>query len=228
MRRLVLVSLHDVAPGSLDEVAAWRAEVAARTGGPASLLVVPRFHGREPWRPGPGLTWLRERAAAGDEVVLHGYAHLGAPGRGERELAGRPDRDVLARVREGREELARAGLAVGGFIAPCYAHPPAADRACREAGMRWWATRSALRSPRARRVLPSVGLGASTPLRRAASPAAARALARALAPVPAVRLDLHPADLRDPRLRHAGLVLLEILLAEQGRVPATHAGLIAA
>jgi hypothetical protein len=59
------------------------------------------------------------------------------------------------------------------------------------------------------------------------SPAAVRAAAGAFALAPAVRLDLHPADLRHPRLASAGRDLLERLLS-QGRRPVTHAALGAA
>lgn len=57
-----------------------------------------------------------------------------------------------------------------------------------------------------------------------ASPSVAVVLARALAGAPAVRLDLHPADLRHGRLARTVPALLDALL-EQGRRPATHAEL---
>jgi predicted deacetylase len=129
-------------------------------------------------------------------------------------------------VSEGLGELREVGLDVRGFIAPAYAHPRAADTACAAAGLRWWATRLTLHARRGRRPLPSVGLGASTELRRRLSPAAARAAALALAAAPVVRLDLHPADLRHPALAAAGMELLERFL-RQGRRPVTHGALAA-
>jgi hypothetical protein len=68
------------------------------------------------------------------------------------------------------------------------------------------------------------GLNGARPRQGNESARIARAAARALARVPAVRLDLHPADLRHPRLAAAGRDLLERLLS-QGRRPATHAAL---
>jgi predicted deacetylase len=189
-----------------------------------SLLVVPRHHGGPAWRPGVALRWLRARAAAGDEVVLHGYAHLTPSGRDRGELRGRSRRDVWARVREGAEELRRVGVDPDGFIAPAYAHPRSTDVACAAAGLGWWATRTMLRSPAGDRRLPSIGVGASTALRRRLSPAAARAAARALAHMPAVRLDLHRWDLAHPDLAAADLELLALLLA-QGRTLRTHGAL---
>ena len=219
-----MIAIHDVAPSTIAEAREWRALVADAVAGPASLLLVPRYGGRDSWRAGPSPGWARERARAGDELVLHGWSHTRRDGRDGAELAGRRPREVAALIAEGLGELRAAGLRPAGFIAPAYAHPAAAGESCRRAGLAWWATRAALAWEGGRRRLPSLGLGASTPARRALSPAAARAAARALAGQPAVRLDLHPADLRHPRLAAAGRDLLERLLA-QGRRPVTHAAL---
>jgi predicted deacetylase len=222
--RCLVIAIHDVAPSTAAEAGEWRELVADTVAGPASLLLVPRYRGRDSWRAGPARAWARERACGGDEIVLHGWSHTRADGRDGAELAGRRPAEVEALIRDGLAELLAAGLPPQGFIAPAYAHPPAAAEGCRRAGLGWWATRASLAWEGGRRRLPSLGLGASTPSRRALSPAAARAAAGALARAPAVRLDLHPADLRHPRLATAGRDLLERLLA-QGRRPVTHAAL---
>ena len=208
--KLLVVSIHDVAPSTLEESETWRG-------------LVPRYEGRDSWRAGADRAWARRRADAGDELVLHGYSHLRPGGRHGAELAGRSDHEVRASIVEGLEELRAAGLDPAGFIAPAYAHPPAADAICRAAGLGWWATRASLRWEGGRRSLPSLGLGVSTGPRRALSPAIARASARALERVAVVRLDLHPADLRHRRLARAGRELLARLL-DQGRRPVTHEG----
>lgn len=222
--RALVIAIHDVAPSTIDEAREWRALAVGLAPGPASLLLVPRYRGRDSWRAGPPAAWARERAGAGDEIVLHGFSHLRRDGRDGAELAGRRPPEIAALIRDGLAELRRAGLAPGGFIAPAYGHPGAAGEACREAGLPWWATRAVIAWEGGRRRLPSLGLGASSRARRILSPAAARAATEVLARAPAVRLDLHPADLRDPRLAAAGLDLLERLLA-QGRRPVTHAAL---
>jgi predicted deacetylase len=219
--KLLVVAIHDVAPSTLAEVGRWRELAAGLAPAPVSLLVVPRYHGRESWRAGPARAWLRERERAGDELVLHGYAHMRPGGRDGRELAGRPGAQIADLLHDALEEMARAGIPTDGFIAPSYSHPAAVDGCCRDAGIGWWATRWTLSSPAGHRPLPSLGLGASTPGRRLLSPWAARLAARALAAAPAVRLDLHPADLRHPRLARTGRDLLEALL-DQGRHPVTH------
>ena len=221
-----MIALHDVAPSTLEATARWRAIVADLTPGPVSLLVVPRYGGRDSWRAGPAPRWVRARAGEGDETVLHGYSHLSVDGRDGCELVARDPRAIDGLIREGLAEMDAAGVLTDGFIAPSYAHPDVAGDACRAAGLGWWATRTALVSRGGDEIrLPSIGLGASTAPRRILSPGAARAGARLLARAPALRLDLHPADLGHSRLERAGRALLATLL-DQGRYPLTHADLL--
>jgi uncharacterized protein len=220
--RALVIAIHDVSPSTVPAAERWRECIARVVGGPVSLLLVPRHRGRESWRAGPALGWAERRARAGDELVLHGYTHTRPNGRDGRELAGRGPADVAALIRDGRMELQTAGLEVAGFIAPSYSHPRSVGPACRAAGLRWWAGRSLLGGELGLRLLPSLGLGASSALRRLTSPRISRAAARVLSGVPAVRLDLHPADLDDRRLEVAGRELLARLL-DQGRRPFTHA-----
>jgi predicted deacetylase len=220
--RALVVAIHDLAPSTLAEGRELRAMAAEIAPGPAALLVVPRRGGRERWD-GESAAWVRARAADGDEVVLHGYSHALPDGRDGAELGGLPEDAIAARLALGMRELGAAGIAVGGFVAPAYGHGPAADAACRALRLPWWATRGSLRWADGAMRLPSVGLGASSPGRRALSPPVARMAGRLLSRAPALRLDLHPADLRHLRLARAAGDLLR-LLAEQGRAPATHAG----
>lgn len=225
MNRLV-ISIHDVAPSSLDGARDLRARVARRVEGPVSLLVVPRNRGRESWRSGEGRRWLGERQDGGDELVVHGYTHVGRGGRDGAELRRRGSEAVRDVVGDGIAELGAVGLRAHGFIAPSYAHPRDAEAALLGSGLRWWATRGSLRSPQGRVALPSIGLGASTAPRRALSPAVAALAVRALTAVPVVRLDLHPADLAHRRLARAVDSLLGALLA-QGRRPVVHEEILA-
>jgi len=86
--KALVISIHDVAPSTIAEVREWRALVAELAPGPASLLLVPRYRGRDSWRSGPSRAWARERAASGDEIVLHGWSHTRADGRDGDELPG--------------------------------------------------------------------------------------------------------------------------------------------
>ena len=134
--------------------------------------------------------------------------------------------DTIARLAFAHAELRGLGVHPAGFVAPAYAHPPALGAALATSGLEWWATRSHLHAcDGASMALPSVGLGASTVLKRALSPAGATATVRALARVPRVRVDLHPADMRHRRLTDAVDRLLTLLM-EQGRTLRTHGDLV--
>jgi len=226
MSRLV-IAIHDVVPRRLEAARAWRRLVERQIGGPVSLLVVPRYGGRDAWDGTEGLAWLRSRASEGDEIVVHGLSHTTTSGRDGAELAKRHPDDVFRRVVEGTRELSRVGLCGTGFIAPAYVHPVPARTACNLAGLAWWATRWRLEWDGEGCWLPSISLGASTRGRRLWSPPFARVAVLAAVSWENVRLDLHTADLDHPALTAAGLSALHALL-EQGRTLVTHSQLMAA
>ncbi len=224
--RSLVVSIHDVAPATLGEAIAVRATVDAIAGPvPVSLLAVPRYHGQA-WHDGAA-QWLRDRVERGDEAVLHGLVHMDEGRRDGAEFARRDSvGDTIARLAFAHAELRGLGVHAAGFVAPAYAHPPALGAALATSGLEWWATRNRLvTAAGASLALPSVGLGASTLLKRALSPAGAATMARALARAPRVRLDLHPADMRHRRLTDAVDRLLTLLM-EQGRTLRTHGDLV--
>lgn len=224
-RRLV-VAIHDVAPATLPECRALRETVAHVLGtAPVSLLVVPCYHGERYWSPS-ARSWVGRCADEGDEIVLHGLEHRDYRGFDGAEFPrSMPAPVARRRLLDALTAIERVGLTPHGFVAPAYLHPSTLDAGCAAAGLDWWATRVELRTPGGVMRLPSVGLGASTPLRRALSPTAAWVGARALRFADAVRIDLHPADLRDRRLRAAVRPLL-LTLSRQGREPACHRDLL--
>ncbi|MGE0027876.1 MAG: DUF2334 domain-containing protein [Thermoleophilia bacterium] len=216
--RALVVAIHDVSPSTAGAADRLRRLAAARSDGPASLLVVPRAGGSESWRHGPARGWLAGRLAVGDELVLHGHTHRDRRGRDGGELRGRTAAGVRDVVTSGADELAGAVGRPEGFIAPSYAGGPGLGRAVGDAGLVWWASRLRLHWPGGARPLPAIGPGASRPLRRALSPPALRAAVASVAPLPCVRLDLHPADLRHPALLDAAMGALDALLAQDRRV----------
>lgn len=226
MNRVIVIAIHDVAPATLCEARRLRETVRTVCGdAPVSLLTVPRLHGVDGWDDA-ARAWMRARAAAGDEPVLHGLVHMDTRGRDGAEFPyGMRHRHAAAVVAEGLAVLREVGVHPAGFVAPAYAHPPALERSLRASGLDWWATRGHLRTLRGQRALPSVSLGASTPFRRACSHGAAVVAARLLSAAPAVRVDLHPADLRHPRLPRAAMDLLDTLM-RQGRRPVRHGDLV--
>ncbi|MDT5325580.1 MAG: uncharacterized protein QOF25_2732 [Mycobacterium sp.] len=69
----LIVSISGIKDRTIDDVAAFRAELEAR-GVPVSLLVGPRLKGGYRLDEDPAtVEWLRMRRTVGDAVVLHGY-----------------------------------------------------------------------------------------------------------------------------------------------------------
>jgi predicted deacetylase len=69
----LIVSISGIKDRTIDDVAAFRAELDARRV-PVSLLVAPRLKGGYRLDEDPStVEWLRLRRTAGDAIVLHGY-----------------------------------------------------------------------------------------------------------------------------------------------------------
>lgn len=212
----MVVAIHDVSPAVLEQAAALRRLVRGRVEGPVAWLVVPRNDGTERWT---GVTAARLRTAMGgdDETVLHGYTHRSASGD-RAEFRGAPLALVRDRITRGIIELSRSGIAPIGHLPPCYVAPRAAAAQHSRLGVSWWATRWHLHAAGRSFRFPSLGVGASTAVRRAVSPVGARAAAEAYRHVPVVRIDLHPADIEHPELVGASARILDCLLGQDRRL----------
>ena len=87
-RGLLCISLHDVAPATLDDCANTLAFLDDLSLGPVALLVVPDYHGLgRVDRDDRFASFIESRILRGDEIVLHGYRHTdtGPSPRGMRE-----------------------------------------------------------------------------------------------------------------------------------------------
>ena len=209
------VAVHDVEPEAFARVAEIRAWLADRDVARVTLLVIPAWAERPLHADGELARWLRARVAAGDAVAQHGFAHrvsgeAGWPrrilshwqGAGGAEFPGLDPAAAMTRVARGRGVLAQAGLTPRGFVAPGYAYTQGLRQGLRYS-YDWFADLAAIRVRLHRDVqAPALCLGASTRLKRAASPALVRALS--YAPGSAMRVDVHPADF-DHRLHVATL-----------------------
>lgn len=190
-----------------------------RLGGPQfAMLVVPDHWGQHPLANDPAFgARLRKWAEAGIEMFVHGWFHKDfADHRGvaalkarhmtasEGEFLGLAEDEAARRMRDGRaliEDL--TGRPVAGFIAPAWLYGPGAMAALDRSGfalaedhMRVW--RPADRTTLAR---GPVITWASRSRARTASSLAFAALARtALAPLPTVRIAVHPGDVTKPAL----------------------------
>ncbi len=148
--RALAVSVHDVSPLTREAVEVMLADLAAAGIGVTSLLVVPDHHHRADIDQDPGfLAWLREKEAAGHEIVLHGFYHrrkAAAEGglvekivtehytAGEGEFYDLDYEVARDRMEEGRDKLTGAGLEVVGFIAPAWLLGDEAEQAARNLG----------------------------------------------------------------------------------------------
>lgn len=218
------VTIHDVAPRWLSEVRTLRAQLASWGVSRVTLLAVPHFHHGVRLIDDPATRgWLWDCAESGDEIALHGYHHVqaGAPRAwadrvrarlwtaGEGECL-RPAAPIAELLRRGRDELARVLPAPpAGFVAPAWLEPRGFARTLARLGFAWHETSrfveqlDAATSPRARprRVAaPALGFATRTPLREALSLGWARAVSLAAPCLPALRLAVHPADLRSARV----------------------------
>ncbi|MBF6330288.1 DUF2334 domain-containing protein [Nocardia transvalensis] len=223
----LVVSIHDVAPGSDAETTRWCADADA-FGIPVSLLVIPG-----PWRgtsladaPDYGM-FLRERRAHGDEIVLHGWdhraprdgsllrravAHLVA--RGAAEFAALDTAAADVRLRQAMTVMDDMGLATTGFTPPGWLASPAAVRVLRRAGFSHTTDHFGVRDLRTGRRHRGFALS-QRPGGRGERTAAR--LMQALAHSTAlrggfVRIALHPDDLHRPGLRDAALRSIEAAL----------------
>lgn len=227
----LVVSVHDVAPITADQTARWCADTDS-LGIPVSLLVIPG-----PWRGGsladePAYAEvLRSRAARGDELVMHGWAHQAGPeGAPARRLAGRvvargaaefgalDEAQAADRLMSGRAVLRELALTTTGFTPPGWLASAATNRALRQVGFRYTTSHFGvldLRSGRVRRGFAlshrpggtGERLGAAIMVRWARWSAGRGGL---------VRIALHPDDLARPGLRDATLRAIEAVLAAGG------------
>ena len=146
----LLVSVHDVTPAHarrLEVLYRLLDELGVRR---YALLVVPEWHGAWPLAHFPEfVAGLRERAARGAEIVLHGWRHdevglarsLGHRvrtfGRTDREgeFASLAPAEAAARITRGRDALRAVGLHPLGFVPPAWLGGPGLEAAARAAGL---------------------------------------------------------------------------------------------
>jgi hypothetical protein len=191
----LLVSIHDVTPALETGVLRLWEMCAARGLSPA-LLVVPDWQGAWPLERHPGFVrWLREGAAGGGEIVLHGERHS----RGEFQALDRTA--ARERIDRGLGSLRALGLEPAGFVPPAWLAREDGHGAVRDAGLGFSEDERSIRLfPAGRRVAsPAVRWSARTPVRAWGSVAVARGrwLVQRRARYP--RLAFHPQDYAHPR-----------------------------
>lgn len=214
MKRLLL-SVHDVTPrhfARLKTIHAMLMELGV--GHDYAMLVVPDF-----WRAWPlqgheaFAAWLRQRAEAGVEMILHGYSHRdelrhASPLKRwkartltarEGEFYGLDQRTATSRLRAGRQALRQScGLDAQGFVAPAWLYSKGTKAALAAEGYGFAEDHWHVWSPRRGRTLcrgPVISYASRSPGRIRSSLLWSRLADRLLRPLPVLRLAIHPHDL---------------------------------
>jgi uncharacterized protein len=214
----LVVSVHDVAPATQAIVGKIISELDKKRVRHCSLLVVPNYHHQGPsMQDRQFVSWLRDLAERGHEIVIHGYFHerprrereslsekvvtqLYTQGEGEFYDLGYDE--ALRRIKTARDEFQAAGLKPRGFVAPAWLLSADGERAARDADLEYTTRLRNVRDLRsaetfsARSLVYSVQNG----WRRATSLVWNAALHRALKNNSLMRLSIHPPDYSHPAI----------------------------
>ena len=213
-QRSLVVSLHDVSPhthGACADILERLAQLGVAT---RSLLVIPDHHHRGHFLQDENFCdWLKQKAAAGDEIVMHGYYHQRAR-RAEESLTARLTTRVYTAdegeffdiertsarelVCRSRDEFRSLGMDPSGFIAPAWLLSADAEQALHDAGCRYTTRLGSVSDLQENRTHRSQSLvwSVRSSWRRQTSLLWNALLFRALARNPLLRISLHPVDLR--------------------------------
>ena len=216
-----MVSLHDVSPGTRAECAEILGQLAVLGVPRCSLLVIPDHHRRGHFLADTKCAaWLRAQAAAGHEMVMHGYYHQRTRREGESVGAKWTTRiytadegefydldraAATALVSQAREEFRQLGVEPAGFIAPAWLLSAEAEAALRELGCEYTTRLGSVVDLQRARVWQAQSLvwSVRSAWRRHVSRAWNALLFRRLATNPLLRISIHPVDLRHAQVwRH--------------------------
>ncbi len=209
----LVVSLHDVTQFSRKACARILDELSPLGAGVCSLLVIPNYHRRGHFSDDTDFTrWLREKAQAGHEMVIHGYFHERAkPDRetaiqrfiterytaGEGEFYDMGEADAANWIARGRSDLESAGLDPRGFIAPAWLLSQGSEAALRKSGLDYTTRIGGVLDLRSgvKHASQSLVWSVRAPWRRAMSLAWNAALFQRMRRKRLVRISIHPVDI---------------------------------
>jgi hypothetical protein len=230
--KVLMVVLHDVAPQTWARYATLL-EALDRYAIASSLLVVTDYHGGGHLREHPEfVATLHARRARGDEIVFHGVQHLDREPLGrsplqwvvrrlytarEGEFAALSAPRALARVARGLQDLAEVGLKTEGFVAPAWLMSRGTRQALPMLPMRYAAGRRCLYR------LPDWQVQRQVSLVWSVRSRSRRVLSRLRnewtlwrsRSSPAIRLDIHPADLAHPAVARWWMQAIDRLMRDR-------------
>ncbi len=231
--RSVIVSVHDVAQSTLDDVRWLLARLDDVGAVPRVLKVIPAEAG-QPSLAGHDelLGLLQAEASAGSEIVLHGYEHrtvgpvrgpggqrvrarLFAPNDAEFLSVGR--REAARRVEAGRDTLSGLGLPVRGFCAPGWISGPELPGILAGLGFRYLVGFTGLLDLDRghRRSIPAFGSMGAGPLQERLIDVERALVLSAERAFPVLRAFVHPARARSSSSCSRTLKAIEFFVARR-------------
>jgi predicted deacetylase len=212
MTRTLCIAVHDVAPATwprCERLLALLDDIGARA---LTLLVVPDFH-----RLGAAesdtafIAAIESRRRRGDEIALHGYAHVdeSAPPRSpsawfqrrvltdaEGEFSALDQTSAAQRIAAGRDMLVRIGWHVDGFVPPAWLASRGTREALAASDLLYTTTHTALVDLRRGMAIdaPCITASPRSAWRRALAKRWLHAARWATRASNIVRAGLHPAD----------------------------------
>lgn len=215
-RPALVVSLHDVSPHTLADSVTILRELAELGVDRTSLLVIPNHHHRGHMLADPVFgNRLREYAAGGHEVVIHGYFHQRSRRTGETlrdrlttrmytadegEFYDLNQSDASALVEKAWGEFRQMQLEPTGFIAPAWLLSPKAEEALRSLGIAYTTRLGSVLDVSENRLHASQSLvwSVRSGWRRQVSLGWNAFLRSRLRTNPLLRISIHPVDLHHP------------------------------
>jgi len=235
--RSLIVSFHDLHPGSRAACARFL-ELATQAGvDQLSLLVVPRWHGAAPFDQDTSfVNWLHELSAAGHDLCLHGDTHAADEIRGgpvarmmarfytnrEGEFYQLTGAEAQAKLADGLERFGDSELPVHGFTAPAWLLSNPAREELTARGFHYNTLFGQVELLQEGRSIaaPTLVFSSRSAWRRVISIAWTRFWMRVHTDAPVLRLAVHPCDLEYPSILDAVLKLLRQAVAD--RQPITY------
>lgn len=239
-QRHFMIALHDISPATWDDYRPFVEAIDAMGDIPMTWLVVPDFHHASPTFEDPAfLALLEQRLNRGDELVLHGYYHCddGPKPRSlheyfmrriytyEGEFYGLNRKEAKTRLEQGIELFERQGWPLHGFVAPAWLMSAGTRQALSQLPLRYTTdTKGFCCLPDFTRLdVPTLCWSARSRWRRGMSYVVNHMSARRYRTLPAMRLGLHPVDMRHDISRRYWLDTVRQLM-DDGARPQTKFG----
>ncbi len=208
----IVVSLHDIAPGTQQIASKIISELAFRGVRTCSLLVVPDYHHQGLFAENRQfVSWLHSLESVGHEIVIHGYFHQRPPRpeeslwdklvtrfytQNEGEFYDLSYDEALQRITAAQDAFRAHGFKPCGFIAPAWLLGDEAERAVCDAQLEYTTRLGSVRDLRSGNTFSAMTLvySVQSSWRRALSTSWNTTLFRLLKSQTLLRMSIHPPD----------------------------------